>query len=467
MGDQRFLHRWMGRRRWVFGGVLLALVLVAGFIGPRVWRQRQIDAERARIRAAGEPLTGAELNAMYRVPPGEEDTTQLWLKAIGPLYGPPFWANVKDLPIVGGKKEEPPPPGQPWVDLEAAETVLAQYGESLEQLHKLANSPGTVRFPIELSGGFGTLMEHVQCVRNASHLLQLEAHARAHRGDVEGATQSIRAIFATARTLRLEPCLVSQLVRARCDAAARKEIEWLLAEVEFSDQVLADFQSDLRAAGYEEGLYRVMLGERAMGTQGFDDPSTMLFTRTQQSLWRWGWSDDLYVYLTRMRQMVESVQKPWPEMLKQIDRFRIQRSGENWSQPTLGSMRSMLSRQQAGAIANRVVALAKATALNRAAEAALGVERYRRRHGRLPERLEDVVPEFLPAVPEDPFTGQPLRYAIEDGGFVVYSVGPDGVDDRGQETKPGQPEVAGAPSAGPPEPADVVFRVRQERRSQE
>jgi hypothetical protein len=38
----------------------------------------------------------------------------------------------------------------------------------------------------------------------------------------------------------------------------------------------------------------------------------------------------------------------------------------------------------------------------------------------------------MPQVPLDPFTGQPLKLKPTAYGVVVYSVGPDGVDDGGQ-----------------------------------
>ena len=90
-------------------------------------------------------------------------------------------------------------------------------------------------------------------------------------------------------------------------------------------------------------------------------------------------------------------------------------------------------------------AATNAVAKSRAGDAAIAVERFRRRHGKLPERLGQLVPEFLPKVPDDPYTGEPLRYLIEENGYVVYSVGPDGVDDGGKSDD----------SRGP----DLVFRV--------
>ena len=70
------------------------------------------------------------------------------------------------------------------------------------------------------------------------------------------------------------------------------------------------------------------------------------------------------------------------------------------------------------------------------ARTALAVERYRLATGQLPEDLSELVPSHLEEIPLDPFDGRPLRYKKRDGGYVVYSVGPDGTDDGGTERQP-------------------------------
>jgi len=52
---------------------------------------------------------------------------------------------------------------------------------------------------------------------------------------------------------------------------------------------------------------------------------------------------------------------------------------------------------------------------------------------RLPERLEELVPEYLDLVPLDDFDGRALRWSKEKR--IVYSVGANLVDDGGDETK--------------------------------
>ena len=63
---------------------------------------------------------------------------------------------------------------------------------------------------------------------------------------------------------------------------------------------------------------------------------------------------------------------------------------------------------------------------------ACAVERYRMAHGRLPATLEDLVPAFLPSVPTDPLTGQPLCYKpSESSSYLIYGTGWDQTDNAG------------------------------------
>jgi hypothetical protein len=66
---------------------------------------------------------------------------------------------------------------------------------------------------------------------------------------------------------------------------------------------------------------------------------------------------------------------------------------------------------------------------------AIALKRYELKHGQLPEKLDQLVPEFLPAVPIDCFSGKPLHYQLQTtGAYLLYSVGEDGHDDGGDPT---------------------------------
>jgi hypothetical protein len=79
---------------------------------------------------------------------------------------------------------------------------------------------------------------------------------------------------------------------------------------------------------------------------------------------------------------------------------------------------------------------------------AIAARQYEHQHGELPAALADLVPEFLPAVPTDPFDGRPLRMIATAEGLTIYSIGRDRQDDGGSD-----PERKGDP--------DVVVRVKK------
>ena len=66
---------------------------------------------------------------------------------------------------------------------------------------------------------------------------------------------------------------------------------------------------------------------------------------------------------------------------------------------------------------------------------ALALEAYRAEHSRYPATLAELVPRYLSEIPTDPFSldGHPLRYRSEPSGdgCLLWSIGPDGVDDGG------------------------------------
>ena len=65
----------------------------------------------------------------------------------------------------------------------------------------------------------------------------------------------------------------------------------------------------------------------------------------------------------------------------------------------------------------------------------MALELYQREHGKFPGRLKALVPEFIPAVPLDPFNHSGaeggLKYRREGDSYLLYSLGFNGKDDDG------------------------------------
>jgi hypothetical protein len=64
--------------------------------------------------------------------------------------------------------------------------------------------------------------------------------------------------------------------------------------------------------------------------------------------------------------------------------------------------------------------------------AELALRCYESEQGHPPAHLGDLATNYLSRVLEDPFSGQPLVYRAQGTNWLLYSVGPDGVDDGGK-----------------------------------
>lgn len=73
-------------------------------------------------------------------------------------------------------------------------------------------------------------------------------------------------------------------------------------------------------------------------------------------------------------------------------------------------------------------------------------EQIRRRTGVVPESSGDLDLPLAESQIADPFVpGQPLKWKVTDNGPVIYSVGPDGVDDGGVA---GAADLLSVPASG-------------------
>lgn len=72
-----------------------------------------------------------------------------------------------------------------------------------------------------------------------------------------------------------------------------------------------------------------------------------------------------------------------------------------------------------------------AVAKGRLLQAEAAARCYLAEQGRAPPTLQELVPQYLTRVPEDPFTGGSLLYRPQTTNWLLYSVGPDGTDDGG------------------------------------
>ena len=410
--------------------VLAMFLLLAGaLLAGSLLSARQVAAEIARVRAAGEPTTPADLDAMYALASNDQDTTELWLSALAVIDSPAYANDARIMPGVG-EGGSIPLPSQPWPELDAADAFLAKYREPLDKMHQAAELGGAAHYPIKFADGIAVLLPHVQQMRAGWRLLALESDVRAHRNDPQAVARSLETMLAAADSLEREPFIVSQLVRIALNGGVCAQIERLLPALEFSDDDLVMLDRRLAAIDYDAALQRSLLGERAVGFSTFGNPATLGADVPIALAWSPLRNADQAAYLMLMEKYItasRASQIPLRDAMAQADlqvNDFLRSPSARWRYP--------ITRLVTPGLTGFFNALNRAKAQQNNARAAIAIQRYRRAHGELPETRERLVPDFLERVPEDPFDGAPLRYLRADSASKIYSIGQDLIDQQGE-----------------------------------
>jgi len=267
-------------------------------------------------------------------------------------------------------------------------------------------------------------------------LLSIEARTLADAGQYDSALAVLGASFRLANSLA-EPLLIHKLVEVvgldtafaltgrfapHAGSAAVERLATILGQFDPTPKLAPALQS--------EG---VMVREALALAQTFypfaeESPDAALTTPAIGFLPLREYA--LLRQLQAQKEQLAIVELPWYEANVRLDR----------SEQTMGGT-GLLAKVARYGVANLrpfYSRMERYTAMRDAALLGLKAVEFRRRAGRVPERLD----EFAPDAPVDRFSGQPYLYRVEPAGLLVYGVGSDGNDDGGDARK------------------DVVFRVR-------
>jgi len=330
----------------------------------------------------------------------------------------------------------------PMAMRERIERHVARHAGALELLHEGAKI-GFCRYETDWSRGLDGLMGLMAGTKNGTAVLCFEALLRAEQGDLDGCVRAVVDALAVSRALRCQPMLMSHLVVMDGLHGACAVTERLLNIAELSAEHLGQLGAGLTEADDADALGRVFVGERCFGIDS-SGPSLAehldlfgLPRRALPLLWFYrmsGWSGaENLCWLGFMRRRIEAAALPFRARLDASEALDAETVSQPWYRPAMALTLPALW----GFARTDAVWLA----LVRATVGALAVEAFRRAHGRLPDALADVVPDFAADVPADPFLDEPLRYCKTDAGYTVYSVGPNGTDEGGSTEPCGQHRV--------------------------
>jgi hypothetical protein len=416
----------------------------------------RLQAELKAIRDAGDPVTMVELAKTYPDPPPGRNAATFYKAAFEKMEarGEPPENVQRLLPLVGTATLPEPDQDLPPAMLRAIRSYLADNAEAIELLRKAA-ALDDCKFDLDFTKGIAMELPHLAKGRQAARLLALEVVERTESGKADGAAESLATCLRGGLALRREPILISALVRIACDGIAVGQVERWASRCRPSTAALERVEAALAAAADPRLVERAMVGERCFGIHAYE---TFVLKPGQPGLGDLGvaappvvglmpqayFKTDMLYYLGIMNEHVAAARKPGPEGFEAGERV-----GAKLDKNIPACF--FVSRMILPAIGRVSAEGRKHEARLTTARVALAALRYRNKHGRLPEKLDALAPDFLPALPPDPFDGKPLRYRKDGAGFVVYSVGDNRQDDGGLTVKP---------NAQPP---DIGLRVRWPR----
>ena len=431
-------HPWRRKRRrlllamGVFFGVAVLGLAALGMLAN--WTlQREIDA----IRAKGEPVTPGELSQRFPAPLQKDNAAETFgkagdsLKAV--LFDKEYRARQEQITMTA-------PQSRFAEELHAwMEDCLAEHAETLHVLREAAKNPD-IRYDLDLYKGLSAPIPDFLQLADLARLLQLEAFVAAEDGDSGRATEAIVAALAMDRPMREAPILIMQRFRQTLRSMACATIRRVLTMAAFSDQQLARLQVALAETNDPETLTNALIGERASGLAMFNQPAGSLANGLVFTIMTV--RGDGERYFRYMSEAIDASRRPVPEALDIMERIGGELSSRSWFIVGLPEIViPNLLRIEAQAASDDAFMLA--------AQSAVALERFRNSNGHPPERIQELAPALLSAVPLDPFDSQPLRYRSDDRGYTFYSIGENRVDDGGEE--------------GPGSNLDVVFQVTYPR----
>ncbi|MBY0460914.1 MAG: hypothetical protein K2V38_26640, partial [Gemmataceae bacterium] len=277
------------------------------------------------------------------------------------------------------------------------------------------------QYPLALGDDpIATALPHLDSARRVASLLQYDAAWETLGGNPNRGVAAARAALAVARSIGDEPLLTSQLVRLACASAAARAALQTLAWGE-STEGLAELQAELLAEADTPWFQLGMRGERAMldkvfrgledGTippeaffryQGINEPGPQHFAafRAYQAFL----PGDRAKCLEICTAYLEASKLPHEQQIAAIKAIEVPRPPSDF--------RFILTRLLTPACETVARAGLRTRAEMLTAATGVACERFRRKNGRFPHDLKELVPEFLPALPKSPFDGTDLRYQV-------------------------------------------------------
>jgi hypothetical protein len=399
-------------RRYILG---FLLVTIASYL---IWDQvesRRLGREIAAIAARGEPVYVGDGDPQPRTQEQREASSlyrQAALFAMDPAADDNHRASRLDLDRPGGAE----------ISLEEAMDFYRPDAAPLQLLDR-ATPLDFVGFREEDRGESVYELPLITLGNQAF----LRADLMAVRGEGDAAARALVPAVRLHRTL--------QVTSYRSQHAARVlgSLRILFRHAQPSEPSLATLQRAFDAWPDEDGALRSVLLQRARFIDEFAGSGGHSYVPAPIRILLHPFvSRSVRLGIASFEPAIAMARLDWPARWEKVSETRR----DLWRPAPRGGMpsvfRVLLNPFPMGFAGFGLQEASQELSSRRVAVTVLAVERFRRAYaGTPPASLDVLVPAFIAAVPQDPFSAKPLMYRKEADGYVVYSVDSNRRDDRG------------------------------------
>jgi hypothetical protein len=390
--------------------VVLALIAILLIVNAAlVWRSdKQLENQLAAIRAAGDPVSIAEMAGEPLAPESNAATylmraradTEAISKELSPVYQSETYSDARPTEA----------------EANAIQAAFDAYPKILPLLQQAAACERHVPlydYTVDSRAFMEQMLPNVNSTRGTVRLLRALVLMRLAQGDQPGAVDGCDLLLRLCRHFRREPMIVGYLVSVACDTMAVQTVNQVLRAGPLSSEARQTIEGQLALRDSEEAFRWVMKTERAYGIDAFRElPS--------RNIWfaRYFWNRDELSYLALLQQEIDHTAAP-------ATKVRFARSSQ-----AISIKPGKLSQLILPAVQATRRATKRIDSLVRCLRVLNALQGHTERGGADERQLSDL--DLPPEVTVDPYTGKPLTVKRQPDGWLVYSVGENLKDDGGQ-----------------------------------
>ena len=285
------------------------------------------------------------------------------------------------------------------------------------------------------------LVKHLKQRQEAFKLMELDALLAAERNDVTQLMRDLEMMLTLANSLEREPILISVLVRLRGITMAARVTQLIAQSAKVSEAQLSKVRRVWDFPPVREQMVKALWLERWVIRDLFSRPSSYFWSVLETDD---GPGPNLGLQILRLSGAAKVDELNHLEKVRELQLLMSQPStfGQHgalerlMAETKLGPLNGisdvkLVSRAFLPGVYKASDRVIRGEATVQLVHLGLSVTEYLRKYDKFPESLGKVDGRDRGSLRTDPFTGIEFIYVAEEDGVLIYSVGPNGIDERG------------------------------------